>query len=193
MGKSTKWWQRGRTLPPRSNANVYDCPKAEAWWSARCFEVFFDWSYYLKRDPYLLRGGPEVMLSQTLQQWNTKETKVARLSLRLKRDDNVVRSLWLELLTGDNPLKRPPSPVQLPPSCPFSTQLTDGLNRYYTRKHNNCQQHHLTSTKDLHRHRNSADVWTSTQKRWVSFDRRDVCVCVGGSASGPHFHTHIHH
>lgn len=81
----------------------------------------FDRSYYLKRDPYL-RCGPVVMLWQRQEQWNTKETKVARLSLRLKRDDNVVRSLWLELLTGDNPLKWPPLLLSLPtPSPPNAT------------------------------------------------------------------------
>lgn len=51
------------------------------------------------------------MLWQTEKQWNSKETKTSRFSVRLKRDDNIVWSLWSELLTGDNPLKRPLSPV----------------------------------------------------------------------------------
>lgn len=51
------------------------------------------------------------MLWQTEKQWNSKETKTPRFSVRLKRDDNIVWSLWSELLTGDNPLKRPLSPV----------------------------------------------------------------------------------
>lgn len=125
------------------------------------------------------------MLWQRQEQWNTKETKVARLSLRLKRDDNVVRSLWLELLTGDNPLKWPPPPVQpahplalqrLPsaPCCPFSAQLTNWLNCYYARKHNNRQQHHLISTKDLHRHSKLSGIWTSAQKRLVHFHGWDA-------------------
>lgn len=139
----------------------------------------FGGSYYLERDPYL-RSDPAVLLWQRQEQWNTKETKVARLSLRLKRDDSVVPSLWLELLTGENPLKWPPPPVQpayplalqrhpSAPCCPFSAQLTDWLNCYYARKHNNRQQHHLISTKDLHRHRSSSGIWTSAQKSLVSF------------------------
>lgn len=137
----------------------------------------FDWSYYLKRDPYL-RWDPAVMLWQRREQWNTKETKVARLSLRLKRDDNVVPSLWLELLTGDNPLKRPPllfslpapspcnatpqPPAALPPcSWPTGWAVTMPVNT------TTANSSATWSTKDLRRRRNLSRIGTSPQKRLV--------------------------